>query len=217
MVREFIEKLLAPDFRKQNSALSMLDELDKLSREEFLGRVLESASIHELGRVCRRLGEHKRVEAIRPITAVLVSHPVAGIRTQCVMGLRDMDDAGVLEGLVKALEDEAEWVLIAACTAIADLVCSKIVNPLSKLLDHPSWNVRLYASATLIDLKIRDGRMLDTVRSLAVSDEAAEHDKQVRQGHQAYKEVGESIPDSGPYRQMADIVKDAERLFSADQ
>jgi HEAT repeat protein len=80
--------------------------------------------------------------------------------------LAQIGGSRAVAALIAALSDPEEHVVQHACSGLSCLEDPQAIDPILRLLDHPSWSVRREACSALIELGITDSRVISALEGM---------------------------------------------------
>jgi HEAT repeat protein len=145
----------------------------------LIAHTLETSSERERSLLCLSLGVLGSALASQPLVALLASSGSEQVRMASAWALIHVGSVSALEGLVSQLTDPSEHLVRLACVAVARITAEQVIRPLTSLLDHDSWRIRLQSAVALMHLSVKETKILSTLTDLASSPDAATYDSMV--------------------------------------
>jgi HEAT repeat protein len=148
-------------------------------------------------------------EIHRELIRHLKSNPSAAARQACARELARTYSEPVHQRLIASLSDPDDGVVIVVCTYLGRLGGQEAVDALHSLLAHSSWQVRLCASSTLMELGVRGPLLVSTLEALAGQPEASAHDAQVAECAELIELRGDTYHDEHRLSSMQSLINRA--------
>ncbi len=138
------------------------------------------------------------------------------VRMSCALGLGRVYSPTVDRAFFRALEDTDAKVVQWSCCEVVERGGAEGTAAAMRLLDHPSWQVRLTACIRLIRQRTADHRVVATLEALCQTPEAVEHDAWEDDFGDLKKDLflacGEDHSDMDDFGKMASILAKAREV-----
>jgi hypothetical protein len=108
----------------------------------------------------------------------------------------------VTEAYRCALGDSFDKVAQIACVELGSRGGAENADALIRVLDHPSWRVRLEACKALITLGKADQRVVATLEAMSREPEAGTYDAQCDDFERIQQEVAQELGESPPWGRL---------------
>ena len=117
---------------------------------------LESPDLFQRYWGAGNLGRFREKRGIAPLTRLLQTDPVPGIRKKVAQALGEIGDKKAIEPLISALQDKWTVVRRAAIVALGKIGDERAINPLKYLAKNdPDKQLRKIAQKTLLSITSR--------------------------------------------------------------
>jgi len=143
---------------------------------EALLIAIDELSVQVRAYAASMLGHLTVLEAQEALLWHLRNDPSDKVRIVCAWALPSIPDSPrVVEAFIAALQDSSDAVVSFACITLGEKGGRQAIEPLRRMLVHPSWNVRFHSCKALVTLEAVDHQVVDVLGVLNQQPEAEEY------------------------------------------
>lgn len=203
-----------PASRVRRQIIDTIQALSQAEAEVMIDEAIAACPNEERQYLCLRLGLLDSAVVVCPLVHRMVGQESDSVRIAAAWSLLQIGDLRAIDGLVQALSDPCQRVVQLACNALGELVASCVRVPLVSLLDHPAAQIRLSAAMALLQIEIKDERILLTLEGLKEDSDVMSHDVAAEWLQSEIKAGDIDGTRRSSQKKLADLIEEARKLVS---